>query len=63
LTALGGGVFGNDFEWVGGAMRRAFNKFRDADLTVHIVVYAPPIEPELASLVEEFGGGDGLDSD
>jgi hypothetical protein len=37
LTLLGGGVFGNDFEWIMAAMHRALLRYQDADLDVGIV--------------------------
>jgi len=39
LTALGGGVFGNDTEWIADAMSRAFKKFEGIDLEVTIVSF------------------------
>lgn len=39
LTALGGGVFGNDEEWIAEAMRLAFEKFAGVGLEVYIVSF------------------------
>jgi hypothetical protein len=39
LTLLGGGAFGNQSDWISGALRRALNLYRDADLDVAIVSY------------------------
>ncbi|HKX27625.1 MAG TPA: hypothetical protein VJ302_08030 [Blastocatellia bacterium] len=39
LTLLGGGVFGNQNEWIIGGLRRALNLYRDADLDLAIVSY------------------------
>jgi hypothetical protein len=39
LTALGGGVFGNDEEWIAEAMRFAFEKFAGVGLEVYIVSF------------------------
>jgi hypothetical protein len=39
LTLLGGGAFGNQSDWIIGALRRALNLYRDADLDVAIVSY------------------------
>jgi len=39
LTALGGGVFGNDNRWIVAAMHRAFEKFRGVGLEVVLVSY------------------------
>lgn len=42
LTLLGGGVFGNDEEWIHGAMRRALDLARDWALDVRIVCHGSP---------------------
>lgn len=39
LTAVGGGVFGNEMEWVRDAIQRALEKFRDFGLEVYLVSY------------------------
>lgn len=39
LTALGGGVFGNDMKWVENAISEALHKFRDIGLHVIMVSY------------------------
>lgn len=39
LTLLGGGVFGNEIDWITGAIRRALSLYRDASLEVAIVSY------------------------
>ncbi|QDV43192.1 hypothetical protein Enr13x_30470 [Stieleria neptunia] len=39
LTLLGGGVFGNRYEWITGAIERAATLYRHADLDVAIVSY------------------------
>jgi len=39
LTAIGGGVFGNDMKWVQDAMKRAFHKFQGYNLEVTLVSY------------------------
>jgi len=39
LTALGGGVFGNDIRWIVAAMRRAFRRFAGVGLQVKIVTF------------------------
>jgi len=54
LTCLGGGVFGNDMEWIADAMREALTKFKDVDLTVYIVTYSDPVDPELIQLAKHF---------
>ena len=47
LTRLGGGVFGNDDEWIDAAMRRAFRVVADFGLNVKIVSYGGPSERTL----------------
>jgi hypothetical protein len=39
LTLLGGGAFGNETDWIIGAIQRALNLYRHADLDVTIVSY------------------------
>ena len=39
LTLLGGGVFGNDIDWIIGGIQRALNLYKHADLDVAIVSY------------------------
>lgn len=39
LTLLGGGAFGNDFDWIIGALQRALAWYRLADLDVAVVSY------------------------
>jgi len=39
LTAIGGGVFGNDMRWVRDAMKAAFDKFQGYGLEVTLVSY------------------------
>jgi hypothetical protein len=39
LTLLGGGAFGNRMDWIIGAIRRALDLYKDADLDVAIVSY------------------------
>eukprot|EP00298_Acanthocystis_sp_HF-20_P003774 c14118_g1_i1.p1 GENE.c14118_g1_i1~~c14118_g1_i1.p1 ORF type:complete len:356 (-),score=141.47 c14118_g1_i1:143-1210(-) len=53
LTCVGGGVFGNDIDWIIDAMRKSLNKFKDTRLDVYIVSYGS-IDPKLISFVEEF---------
>ena len=42
LTRLGGGAFGNDDEWIDGAMRRAIHNAADWNLDVKLVSYQAP---------------------
>lgn len=39
LTLLGGGAFGNETDWIIGAIQRALNLYKDTDLDVAIVSY------------------------
>jgi hypothetical protein len=39
LTLLGGGAFGNDEQWIIGAIKRSLDRFRNANLDVRIVSY------------------------
>lgn len=54
LTRLGGGVFGNDDNWIHAAMRRALKMVEDFDLDVKLVSYGSP-SPEIAQMAEDFG--------
>ncbi|MGB7343937.1 MAG: hypothetical protein WBD20_06975 [Pirellulaceae bacterium] len=52
LTLLGGGVFGNDDQWIIGAIDRAIKMFNDSDLDVAIVSYGAP-KPIVSELVNK----------
>ena len=54
LTRLGGGAFGNEEQWIQGALRRALLKGRNFDLDVRLVSYRAPSREmqELASELE-----------
>lgn len=52
LTRLGGGAFGNEADWIHGAIRYAVNCFKSFDLDVRIVSYGPPTQA-LMQLVED----------
>jgi hypothetical protein len=54
LTCLGGGVFGNDLNWIVDAMRQACQKFSAVDLEVYIVTYSGDIHRSLLELEREF---------
>jgi len=54
LTRLGGGAFGNQTEWIDGAMRRALEHARGWGLDVRVVSYGKP-DAELHQLAREFG--------
>ncbi len=53
LTLLGGGAFGNQTDWIMGAMQRALNLYSQADLQVSIVSYGRS-KPEVQQLVQQF---------
>ena len=53
LTSVGGGVFGNDLEWICSAIERAVLKYIDYDLDVKIVSYSP-ISQNILRLVKKF---------
>jgi len=55
LTMLGGGAFGNDVEWIVGAMSRAFDLFSHVDLDVQIVSYRRAV-PALRQLLRSTDG-------
>lgn len=52
LTQLGGGAFGNDPDWIIGAMGRAFEIHRDARINVRIVSYGAS-DPRIRGLISE----------
>jgi hypothetical protein len=54
LTLVGGGVFGNDLEWICSAIERAVLKYGDYELDVKIVNYGA-VSGEVLGLVERFG--------
>merc|ERR1719379_271394 len=54
LTCLGGGVFGNEMEWIAQAIYRACYKFKAYDLDIRINSYAPPIDPLLENIAKAF---------
>lgn len=56
LTRLGGGVFGNDPQWIATAIRKALATCEDAALDVRIVSFAAPA-PELLDIVNEWKVG------
>lgn len=53
LTRLGGGAFGNDDEWIDGAIRRALQLMTAYELDVRLVSYGRPPVGHL-KVVEEF---------
>ncbi|MEO7891071.1 MAG: hypothetical protein ABIW19_13805 [Vicinamibacterales bacterium] len=53
LTQLGGGAFGNEPEWIDGAMRRALAKVMGVALDVRLVSYGRP-DAAIERLVAEF---------
>lgn len=54
LTRLGGGVFGNDDEWIDAAMRRALQQAAEWDLDVKLVSYGSPSRA-MRQMAAEFG--------
>ena len=53
LTLVGGGVFGNELEWICSAIERAVLKYGDYELDVKIVNYGMVFD-EVLELVERF---------
>jgi len=53
LTRLGGGAFGNETEWIDGAIRHALRQAGDWGLDVRLVSYGQP-DKDLLRLVQEF---------
>jgi len=53
LTLVGGGAFGNEEEWILGAMRRALMAVAPSDLDVRIVSYGTPT-PAVLQVAEGF---------
>ena len=53
LTRLGGGAFGNDDDWINGAMRRAIQSAVELDLDVKLVSYGLP-SPEILQIAAAF---------
>lgn len=56
LTLLGGGVFGNEREWIMAALRRALLRFATLELDVVIVSHGRS-NPAVRALVDEFSSG------
>ena len=54
LTRLGGGAFGNNDDWIHGAMRRALEMARGHDLDVKLVSYGVPSR-EIVQMAKDFG--------
>ncbi len=55
LTLLGGGAFGNDFEWIVDAIDRALRLYPESGLDLAIVSYGSS-KPHIQSLVGEWRG-------
>ncbi len=53
LTLLGGGAFGNDFRWIGGAIRRALARCANYALDVRLVSYNLPNQ-EMMDIVSGY---------
>mmetsp|Transcript_286 Transcript_286/g.968 ORF Transcript_286/g.968 Transcript_286/m.968 type:complete len:406 (-) Transcript_286:87-1304(-) len=56
LTALGGGVFGNELSWISEAIDRAMQKFQHIPLEVYIVSFRDPTR-EFAPLLQKWRPG------
>ena len=54
LTRLGGGAFGNETEWIDGAIRRAMQLAAQWGLDVLVVSYGRP-DQNLERLARDFG--------
>lgn len=54
LTMVGGGVFGNQSEWIISSIQKALDKFNDVPLDIRIVSYGSP-QPELIPLLLSYG--------
>jgi hypothetical protein len=54
LTSLGGGAFGNDEEWISGALRRALKVITGHGLDVRLVSFGAPTS-KFVQLADEFG--------
>lgn len=55
LTALGGGVFGNDMKWIEDAIQGAIDivcKNNNLALQIYLVSYCPPVHPSFQALVD-----------
>ena len=55
LTLLGGGAFGNETDWITGAILRTLNLHRDSALDVAIVSYGSS-NPAVQHLIRESRG-------
>lgn len=55
LTRVGGGAFGNDLEWINGAIERVFRLVRAHDLDVRIVSYGT-VPQDVRELVRRAAG-------
>ncbi len=53
LTRLGGGVFGNDDEWIDSAILRALNIVEAAGLDVRLVSYGG-VHPNMRAIAEQW---------
>jgi hypothetical protein len=56
LTLVGGGVFGNEEDWILGAIDRALGLYQHADLDVAIVSYGSS-NPKVGELVVRIRAG------
>jgi len=59
LTDLGGGVFGNDAEWIEDARNRALSRFRDAKVPLDVIILsAGPVQMAPAPAIRVFKSPD-----
>jgi hypothetical protein len=56
LTLVGGGAFGNQSDWILGAIQRALHLYREADLDVSIVNYRAS-NPRVGQMIRQTGTG------
>jgi hypothetical protein len=54
LTLLGGGAFGNEYDWIHGAIRRALTMMSGFNLDVRLVSYRAPSRA-IQKIVKDFG--------
>jgi hypothetical protein len=54
LTLLGGGVFGNEIEWIAAAIEDACKSCADEPLDVKIVCYGGHVEHEISDMIKRF---------
>ena len=53
LTLIGGGVFGNEKEWIFNAIKKTIIKFLKTPLDINIVSYRTP-NPDIQQLIDSI---------